>query len=116
MTDYFHIVPSINLNKTTSLSPADSHDDVRTSALKKKHSTTSPGSAHTLSRLVRGANNFLASRKDVKAELEREEARKLDERKQILGLRMKNVSLSSLRCYAAVRAALSRSLATSHRP
>lgn len=97
MTDCFHIVPSITLSKTASLSPADSQDDVRKSALKKKQSTTtSTGPAHALSRLVRGANNFLACRQDAKAQLERDEARKLDERKQILGLRMKNVSISLL--------------------
>lgn len=92
MTDYFHIVPSINLPKTASLAPPDSHDGARTSALKKKSSASS-APTNTLSRLVRGANGFLSCRGDAKAELEREEARKLDERKQILALRMNNVSL-----------------------
>lgn len=100
MTDYFHIVPSITLPKTANLAPPDAHDDARTSAPKKRSSASS-APAHTLSRLVRGANGFLACRKDAKAELEREEARKLDERKQILALRMNNVSLlllASMRC------------------
>lgn len=92
MTDYIHILPSINLSKATPPSTADSPNDAQVPALKlKTRCSTSALPAHTLARLISGANDFLASGKDAKAALEREEARRLEERKQILGLRMKNV-------------------------
>lgn len=90
MTDYIHILPTINLSKATPPPTADAHDDARLPALKKSCSPSALP-AHTFAKLISGANDFLASRRDAKAHLERDEARRLDERKQILGLRMKNV-------------------------
>lgn len=92
MTDYFQILPSVSLGKSKPPASPDPHEEPsRTS--KKKYSTNVL-SVNTVSRLVRGANDFLTLYKDEKAEsIEREEARKL-ERKQILGLRMRNVCLS----------------------
>ncbi|CAN8100912.1 unnamed protein product [Discula destructiva] len=90
MAEYFQLVPSITLGKATLSADADSHDEPRN--LKKRPCSTSSPPYNPLSRLVRGANDFLTPRKDAKAESDdREEARKL-QRKQILGLRMKNAT------------------------
>lgn len=84
MADYFQILPSITLGKSNpTKSESSSHEH---NSIKKTSSATSLPS-HTLSRLVRGANDFFTPRQDAHAILE---AQKL-ERKQILGLRMKNV-------------------------
>lgn len=88
MADYFQVLPSINLSKATPPSTTDPHDEPHT-ALRERCSTSALPS-HTLSKLVRGANDFLSFRNHATAEEHREAARKV-ERKQILGLRMKNV-------------------------
>lgn len=50
--------------------------------------------AHRLSKLIRGANEYLCPAQDGKTSPEADEALKIEERKHILALRMKNVSLS----------------------
>lgn len=88
MDDYFQVLPSIKLNKSPASSTAAFHNEPQ-NTLRKRCSTSALPSC-TFSKLVRGANDFLSFRNDANTESEREEARKL-ERKQILGLRMKNV-------------------------
>lgn len=95
MTDYLHLLPS--LSKNVPFPTADSHDDARDrdrDRTLKKRCSTGALPAHTISKLISGANDFLSRRKDAKTELDQEERRKVEERKQILGLRMKNVSRS----------------------
>jgi TAG lipase / steryl ester hydrolase / phospholipase A2 / LPA acyltransferase len=53
--------------------------------------TTQQVALGTLSRAVKGANNLLLSLRDGLNESERQQQRNVDERKQILALRMKNV-------------------------
>lgn len=90
MSEYFQVRPSISLSKATTSSSTVSKDDALKTGLKPICASGALPSS-TISKLIRGANDFLASRKDEKSELEREESRKHEERKQILGLRMKNV-------------------------
>lgn len=93
MADYFHILPSFSLTKATSPASTIPNADVQSTPVDEKCPAVSASPARSLSRLIRGANGILSGRKDIKPEWEREEARKLGERKQILALRMKNVSL-----------------------
>lgn len=96
MSEFFQVLPSISLSKsTTSSSSTASKDDALKTSLKKPKCASGALPSSTISKLVRGANDFLACRKDEKGELEREETRRLEERKQILALRMKNVGENS---------------------
>lgn len=93
MTDYLHLLPSIS---NTVLSPtAEPHEHARDRArTPKKRSSIGSSPAHTISKLISGANDFLSRCKNAESEQEQEENRRVEERKQILGLRMKNVSRS----------------------
>lgn len=91
MTDYFHVLPSISLTKPSSPSTTGSNTHLK-SALKEKCTPPAPSAVRSLARVLRAANSVLSTRKDPKEDGEREEERRLDERKRILALRMKNVS------------------------
>ncbi|KAF3762216.1 patatin-domain-containing protein [Cryphonectria parasitica EP155] len=96
MTDCLQILPSLNLGQTTPAAPpsAELNDDPKKTASKESRATGSLP-VQTLSRLVREANRLLSPRKNGQAGSKHEEARGLEERKQILGLRMKNATSAS---------------------
>ncbi|KAI3399776.1 hypothetical protein diail_5572 [Diaporthe ilicicola] len=84
MNQHLHILPSF----------ASTRHDAQKPALKQ---ACSPGAlpAQRLSKLIRGANGFLCPAQDAKTSLEAEETRKVEERKHILALRMKNATSAS---------------------
>lgn len=88
MAEYFQVLPSITLGKPEPRSNVESRREEH-SLHTKKCSSSRPAPSQTLSRLVRGATDFLTPRQDAHARLE---ALKL-ERKQILALRMNNVGV-----------------------
>lgn len=94
MNQYLHILPSLANTQRDGQQPASKQ-------------TCTPGAlpAHRLSKLIRGANGFLCPAQDEKTSPEADESRKVDERKQILALRMKNVSPSPKPPTHAVREA-----------
>lgn len=91
MNQYLHVLQS----------PAHTHRDGQQPAAKQ---TCSSGAlpAHRLSKLIRGANGYLCPAQDAKTSLETDEARKIEERKHILALRMKNVSPSLPCCLGSL--------------
>ncbi|KAJ9150278.1 Patatin-like phospholipase domain-containing protein [Pleurostoma richardsiae] len=90
MNDLLHILPSLGPRGGTSDSTSSS-TDTPSSRLKKKRSNPPP-TPNPISRLVRGANSFFWSLRDGLTDAEREDLRKLEERKQILALRMKDAT------------------------
>ncbi|OLN96958.1 Lipase 4-like protein 1 [Colletotrichum chlorophyti] len=63
----------------------------RSSSTKKQHQQTPTNIAlDSITRAIKGANNLVLSLRDGLSELERENRRKQEERKQILSVRMKN--------------------------
>ncbi|KAK2597102.1 hypothetical protein N8I77_012970 [Diaporthe amygdali] len=85
MNQYLHILPSF----------ASTQRDGQQQPAPKQ--TCSPGAlpTHRLSKLIRGANGYLCPSQDAKTSLETDEARKVEERKHILALRMKNATSAS---------------------
>lgn len=83
MNQYLHVLQST----------AHTHRDEQQPAVKQTCSSgASP--AHRLSKLIRGTNEYLCPAQDAKTSPEADETRKIEERKHILALRMKNVSPS----------------------
>lgn len=77
---------------STSLKPG------RSASIKKHHTPPRNAAIDTISRAIKGANNLVLSLRDGLSEMERENRRKQEERKQILSLRMKNVRLPPSWC------------------
>jgi hypothetical protein len=90
MSDLLHVLPSVSLGQVSSSSIANTQSNAQESSLKKRSAGASP--VHSLSRLIKGVNGFWSSRSDGKFELESDEADEAEQRKQILALRMRNVS------------------------
>lgn len=92
MNDLFHVLPSLSISRAPSATSARTTPESQQQYLGNKHSQGALP-AHALSRLIRGANSYLSSRRnDGPGDAEREKDPKVEERKQILTLRMKNVS------------------------
>jgi TAG lipase / steryl ester hydrolase / phospholipase A2 / LPA acyltransferase len=81
MNQYLHVLPS----------PAHTHRDGPQPAVNQTGSSGASPS-HRLSKLIKGANEYLCPAQDAKNSTKADDARKLEERKHILALRMKNVS------------------------
>ncbi|KAF6798235.1 nte family protein [Colletotrichum sojae] len=75
---------------TTAPLPSTSLKPGRSASIKKHHPQPRNVALDTISRAIKGANNLVLSLRDGLSELERENRRKQEERKQILSLRMKN--------------------------
>lgn len=88
-----HPLPGIRAKSSIASGPPSSLKPCRSSSIKKQHQCQPRnGALDSISRAIRGANNLVLSLRDGLSELERENKRKQEERKQILSLRMKNVS------------------------
>lgn len=88
MNDLLHVFPSLRL--VPSAAPgATAASPESPKLLKRKRSILFD---NPVSKILRGANRTVRSFRDGLTELEREDRRKAEERKQILALRMKNVS------------------------
>ncbi|KAG8163592.1 hypothetical protein KVR01_006889 [Diaporthe batatas] len=84
MNQYLHVLPS----------PAHTHRDGQQQPVNQ----TRPSGAlpaHRLSKLIKGANEYLYPAQDAKNSSKADDARKLEERKHILALRMKNATSAS---------------------
>lgn len=90
MNDLFHVLPSISLDQAPSNSTAKIQSDAQEASLRKRSASASP--VYSLSRLIKGVNEFWHPRKDGKTEPGNNEASEPEQRKQILALRMRNVS------------------------
>ncbi|KAF0325476.1 patatin family [Colletotrichum asianum] len=85
-----HPLPAIRV-KSSSSGPTASLKTGRSSSIKKQPQSPPRNAAiDSISRAIRGANNLVLSLRDGLSELEQENKRKQEERKQILSLRMKN--------------------------
>ncbi|KAL0929649.1 nte family protein [Colletotrichum truncatum] len=89
-----HPLPAIRVKpSSTTPGPAPSLKPGRSASIKKQHQPPSrSGALDSISRAIKGANNLVLSLRDGLSELERENRRKQDERKQILSLRMKDAN------------------------
>lgn len=93
MTDYLEILPSFTLTQPSPSPGTESKHEAK-KAVHKKSRYTGFLPVRTLSEIIRGANQLFLPLKNPEADLGRAKARKLEEQRQILGLRMKNVSSS----------------------
>ncbi|POS76865.1 patatin-like phospholipase [Diaporthe helianthi] len=87
MNQYLHVLPS------SAHTNRDGQQTAAAAAAQTRPSGALP--AHRLSKLIKGANEYLCPAQDAKNSPKADEARKLEERKHILALRMKNATSAS---------------------